>query len=152
STCPASGSTKPATIRRVVVLPQPLGPSSETSSPAATWSDTASTATTPPSNARVTSRSSRAYAGLPATSTRPGRPALTGPAGRQRRALGARRQRLPRRDLPLPPLDPRRGVPGHHAPVQRVELLQHLVSVGHVRGHLRRDLHVAVGGGQERLL
>src|SRR5580700_1258086 len=31
--CPASGSTKPAIERKVVVLPQPLGPSSDTSSP-----------------------------------------------------------------------------------------------------------------------
>src|SRR5215472_10391879 len=31
--CPASGSTKPAIERSVVVLPQPLGPSSDTSSP-----------------------------------------------------------------------------------------------------------------------
>src|SRR5215469_7692940 len=32
-TRPASGSTKPAIERKVVVLPQPLGPSSDTSSP-----------------------------------------------------------------------------------------------------------------------
>lgn len=36
STCPASGSSKPATIRSVVVLPQPEGPSSAHNVPAGT--------------------------------------------------------------------------------------------------------------------
>src|SRR5579871_3559777 len=31
--CPALGVSKPATMRRVVVLPQPLGPRKETNSP-----------------------------------------------------------------------------------------------------------------------
>src|SRR6185503_3619593 len=43
---PESGSTKPAIIRRVVVLPHPLGPSRVTNSPARTSRETASTATT----------------------------------------------------------------------------------------------------------
>src|SRR5919198_3787879 len=45
---PASGSSKPATMRSVVVLPHPLGPSSEKNSPSAISSDTSSTAFTPP--------------------------------------------------------------------------------------------------------
>ena len=56
TTCPAmltvppsaSGCSKPAIIRRVVVLPQPEGPSSVTSSPGGTVKDTASTTVTLP--------------------------------------------------------------------------------------------------------
>src|SRR5258708_33942711 len=44
STSPSVGSTRPAIMRNVVVLPQPLGPSSATSSPAAMRSVTLSTA------------------------------------------------------------------------------------------------------------
>src|SRR5215831_10205932 len=40
---PAVGSTKPAISRKVVVLPQPEGPSRQTSSPCSTRSDTLST-------------------------------------------------------------------------------------------------------------
>src|SRR6266852_2496133 len=43
-TSPASGFSRPATGRRVVVLPQPLGPSSVTSEPAGTSKSIASTA------------------------------------------------------------------------------------------------------------
>jgi hypothetical protein len=42
---PSPGSISPATIRSVVVLPQPEGPSSATDSPAATPSVTSRTAT-----------------------------------------------------------------------------------------------------------
>ena len=45
---PASGNSKPATIRSVVVLPHPLGPSSEKNSPSSISSDTSSTAPTEP--------------------------------------------------------------------------------------------------------
>src|SRR4051812_11178339 len=45
---PALGSTKPAIICSVVVLPQPEGPSSETNSPFSTPSDSPSTATWSP--------------------------------------------------------------------------------------------------------
>src|SRR5919204_200311 len=45
---PASGTSKPAIIRRLVVLPQPLGPSSEKNSPSAIESDTSCTAATRP--------------------------------------------------------------------------------------------------------
>src|SRR6516165_4992729 len=45
---PVSGSTKPAIERKVVVLPQPLGPSSETSSPSAISRLRSSTATNSP--------------------------------------------------------------------------------------------------------
>ena len=47
-TRPWSGSSKPAIIRRVVVLPQPLGPSSEKNSPAPISSETSSTASSSP--------------------------------------------------------------------------------------------------------
>src|SRR4249920_2718673 len=45
---PASGTRKPATIFNVVVLPQPLGPSSVTNSPGATVRSIASTAVSAP--------------------------------------------------------------------------------------------------------
>ena len=44
STSPALGFSKPATMRNVVVLPQPLGPSSVTTSPCSTLNETLSTA------------------------------------------------------------------------------------------------------------
>src|SRR5579884_1305832 len=46
-TCPVSGATKPATMRSVVVLPHPLGPSSERIVPAGSVSETSRTAPTP---------------------------------------------------------------------------------------------------------
>src|SRR5690349_7920919 len=48
STSPSSGRSKPATTRRVVVLPQPLGPSSVSTAPCFTSNDTPSTAVTRP--------------------------------------------------------------------------------------------------------
>src|SRR5688500_833395 len=45
---PASGRSKPAIMRRVVVFPHPEPPTSATSSPGAMSSDSASTATAPP--------------------------------------------------------------------------------------------------------
>src|SRR5437660_6663373 len=45
---PAVGSTKPAISRRVVVLPQPEGPSRQTSSPCSMRSDTLSTTAAAP--------------------------------------------------------------------------------------------------------
>src|SRR5688572_24858774 len=45
---PASGRSKPAIMRRVVVLPHPEPPTSATSSPGAMSSDSASTASAPP--------------------------------------------------------------------------------------------------------
>jgi len=45
---PISGWRKPATSRSVVVLPQPEGPRSETSSPGLTSSERLSTAATSP--------------------------------------------------------------------------------------------------------
>src|SRR6516225_3098172 len=45
---PASARTSPATIRRVVVFPDPDGPSRVTNSPARTSRDTSSTAVRPP--------------------------------------------------------------------------------------------------------
>ena len=43
-TMPLVGSMKPATMRKVVVLPQPEGPSSTRNSPSATRSETSRTA------------------------------------------------------------------------------------------------------------
>src|SRR6266849_9409250 len=45
---PALGRMKPAIMRKVVVLPQPEGPSSETNSPAASDRSTPDTAATSP--------------------------------------------------------------------------------------------------------
>ena len=45
---PASGASKPAIMRRVVVLPQPLGPSIEKNSPPGIVIVTSFTATTSP--------------------------------------------------------------------------------------------------------
>ena len=43
-TAPSLGSMKPATMRKVVVLPQPEGPSSTRNSPSAICSETSRTA------------------------------------------------------------------------------------------------------------
>ena len=48
STRPSVTGSSPATMRSVVVLPQPEGPSSVTRSPCSTRNDTRSTAVTPP--------------------------------------------------------------------------------------------------------
>src|SRR5688500_18782191 len=59
---PVSGCANPATIRRVVVLPQPEGPSSEQNSPGRTSRERSSTARTSrkdflsPSSTRLDSR------------------------------------------------------------------------------------------------
>ncbi len=45
---PSLGSSSPAIIRRIVVLPQPDGPSSVTSVPGATVNETSLTAVTSP--------------------------------------------------------------------------------------------------------
>ena len=45
---PRSARTTPETVRRVVLLPAPLGPSSATTAPAGTVSDTSRRASTPP--------------------------------------------------------------------------------------------------------
>ncbi len=47
-TWPASGSSKPAIMRRIVVLPQPLGPSNAIVSPAATVKEMSAMAVTAP--------------------------------------------------------------------------------------------------------
>ena len=47
-TSPALGSTNPETAFRIVVLPQPEGPSSEKNSPAATSRSVGCTAVAPP--------------------------------------------------------------------------------------------------------
>src|SRR3954447_22327122 len=62
TTWPSSGSSNPAIILSVVVLPQPDGPSSEKNSPGSTVSSTPATATTPPGK-RLVTRSRRIEAG-----------------------------------------------------------------------------------------
>ncbi len=57
---PPVGNSKPAIMRSVVVLPQPLGPSSVTNSPFSTDSETLSTATTLPLPSRAGKRFSSA--------------------------------------------------------------------------------------------
>ena len=57
-TSPSSASSRPATMRSVVVFPQPDGPSRQTNCPRSTVSDTRWTATNVP-NRFVTSLSSR---------------------------------------------------------------------------------------------
>jgi hypothetical protein len=47
-TPPVSGSSRPATMRRIVLLPPPDGPSSATSCPSSTWKETSRTTGTPP--------------------------------------------------------------------------------------------------------
>src|SRR5262249_14971235 len=96
---PAVGSTKPAMRRKVVVLPQPEGPSRQTSSPCSMRSDTSST-TGDLSYRLVKFRSSTgatqsllappASAGVPPALCQAGRtPALPGksPAGEHGRTL-----------------------------------------------------------------
>ncbi len=48
TTCPALGRASPATSRSSVDLPQPEAPTMATNSPAATWSETSRSASTPP--------------------------------------------------------------------------------------------------------
>src|SRR5438874_2249861 len=60
---PAVGAMKPAIMRNVVVLPQPLGPSSITNSPSRTSSENSCTATVAPKCLDKPSISSRAMVG-----------------------------------------------------------------------------------------
>src|SRR5437879_3858591 len=100
---PSSGASKPAIIRSVVVLPQPLGPSSEKNSPSAIGKLTSSTAPTPPkrlltpSRAIATDRSSAIRRVYDRESAACGRPKLGGDR------LGALQEllQLVRRDLPV---------------------------------------------------
>src|SRR3954453_16107313 len=94
-TRPASGRSNPATIRSRVVLPQPDGPSSETSSPAATARSTPSSTVAAPKRFAA-----------PAISKKPG---LT-----ERKTL-----RLDRH-LAVPALDPNLTLPGNIRPVYLV--------------------------------
>ena len=70
-TVPLSAVSNPARIRSAVVLPQPDGPSSATSSPGAISSDSPFSARTAP-NDRLTSRR---LTGAPPLAARPGTPA-----------------------------------------------------------------------------
>src|SRR3954447_2518646 len=73
-TSPSVTSSRPATIRSSVVLPQPDGPTSTRNSPSPTSIDTSSTATTPPLNTFVTpSITILAMAPLPSLESHPRR-------------------------------------------------------------------------------
>jgi hypothetical protein len=63
-TRPASGASKPAIMRSVVVLPQPDGPRREKNSPSAMASDTSSTARAAPAKTLVTRSSAMAASGI----------------------------------------------------------------------------------------
>src|SRR5690606_33237336 len=81
TTRPASACSKPATMRKSVVLPHPEGPTTAKSSPSATWMWTSSTATTGPNRLLTPTTSSPggppALAGRwPAPAGRPSRPAV----------------------------------------------------------------------------
>src|SRR5215212_3381889 len=68
STCPAVGVSRPATMRSVVVLPQPEGPSRAKNEPAGMVSVRSSTATAAPKAfRRPTRRRSRGPCSCPAT-------------------------------------------------------------------------------------
>jgi len=82
-TMPESGDSKPAVIRRVVVLPHPDGPRNETSSPSSMVSEKSLTATWSPKLLLTLISSSRDMPDCPLTATLGRR----GPAGR--RACGA---------------------------------------------------------------
>src|ERR1051325_11579678 len=71
---PSSGRSNPATIRSVVVLPQPLGPSSEKNSPSAISRETSSTAPTPPKRFVTLSRPMAARGSATALNGLPPRP------------------------------------------------------------------------------
>ena len=69
---PAVGSSKPASIRRVVVFPQPEGPRRERNSAGCTWRERESTATTS-AKRFVTSTSSTEPSSLSTPSATPSR-------------------------------------------------------------------------------
>src|SRR5262249_46929287 len=118
TTRPPSGSTRPATMRSSVRLPQPGGARSDTNSPGAAASDTASTATTTPNDLR--SRRTESAGVVP----------LTG-AG----ALAC----TPRsaRDLAPPALRPFRKLLRHEIGIGEVHVLDER-TIGHERRERRR--------------
>src|SRR5689334_3111948 len=62
-TRPASGVSRPATRRKVVVLPAPVGPSSTTNSPSPIVSDRSRTASTVPKRLETLERTTSAMGG-----------------------------------------------------------------------------------------
>src|SRR5262245_3793462 len=121
TTWPASGSTRPATMRRTVLFPQPDGPSSERNSPGAASSDTSSTATTAP-NVFRSRRTASAGGGAPVT-------------------VGAARasDRRSTRDLAPPALRPLGELLRHEIRVGKVHALDDL-AVGHELRQVGRQL------------
>src|SRR5882724_6094712 len=128
TTCPASGSTRPAIILRRVDFPQPEGPRRERNSPEAASSETSSTATTFPNDLRSRRTVSAGAAALTAEDA----PGST-------------------RDLAPPALRPLRELPRHQIGVREEHAL-HQGAVGHELGQVGRELHLPVGGtGELRL-
>src|ERR1700751_4998531 len=88
-TVPASGRSRPATRRRVVVLPAPVGPSSAKNSPSAMARERSATARTEPKRLE-TPRSSTLAIPTPVGPRRLDRPA--GPGVEYRQPFGGERQ------------------------------------------------------------
>src|SRR5437867_3945551 len=106
-TCPASGSTSPATMRSTVLLPHPEGPRRERNSPGAASRDTSSTATTAPKDLRSRRTPSAGAAPLTAGAT-------------------LRAERRSSRDLAPPSLRPLRELPRHEVGVGKVHALDEI--------------------------
>src|SRR5262245_26180243 len=124
---PASRGSNPPMARRVVVLPQPEGPSSEKNSPPRTWNETASTAVTSPKRLVIARTSTPA-------------PVIGRRSARRGVALH------PGLDFLLPALAPLARLLAHGTPVEPDRALQHLgvqglvYPLGHARLRERRDV------------
>src|SRR6185295_10065852 len=129
---PPSGSTRPATMRSSVVLPQPEGPRSARNSPGAASSDTPSTATTAPKALRSRRTLSAGATPLTAGDAPAATPGST-------------------RDLAPPALRPLRELLGHQIGVGEEHAL-HERAVGHELRQIGRELHLLVGGPRELAL
>src|SRR3989454_4345082 len=138
---PASGCSSPATRRRVVVLPQPLGPSSVKSSPRSTSSEAPSRACTAPKTL-VTPSMRRTVTAPPS--------ALPELSRRQARAFHERLELRPR-DLRMADARPEAAVrPRHHVLAPDDPRVLH-EALGHELGVLDEIAGVADDAGDEDL-
>src|SRR3989475_6905770 len=138
---PASGCSSPATRRRVVVLPQPLGPSSVKSSPRSTSSEAPSRARTAPKTLVTPSRR-RTVTAPPS--------ALPELSRRQARAFHARLDLRPR-DLRVAAARPEAAArPRHHVLAPDEPRVLH-EALGHQLGVLDEVAGVADDAGDEDL-
>src|SRR5712691_6067891 len=137
SMAPAVGSSKPAIIMRVVVLPEPLGPRRVRNSPLATSIETSSTAFTRPSYDLTMLRSER-YALTPRT-------------GASRRIRGSPAQERRHEDTEHHRADEERGDDGDHGIGFETDALVHLLGKGGRPAAPDEDHHHRlVERGQER--